>query len=93
MYKFYTYIIFTKKNKLFDIGVTTDMKGTLMLLNENKALKPKLVYYETFETSNEAVKREIAFNKVPLDIITQFIKENNPSISDLSNLLIINYKK
>ncbi len=86
-YKFYTYIIFTHEDKVLEIGVTTDMKGTMQLMKEARAEEPKLVYYETFETGKDAADREKVFKGIPGHLLRHFVRENNPSLSDLSELI------
>ena len=88
MYQFYTYIIYSRDNKWLETGVTTDLKGTLLLINEGRGEKAKLVYYETFETAWEATERERMFKEIPEEVLRQFVRDNNPSLADLSELII-----
>ncbi len=88
MYQFYTYIIYSRDNKRLETGVTTDLKGTLLLINEGRGEHAKLVYYETFETGWEATERERVFKDIPADMLRQFVRDNNPDLTDLSELII-----
>ena len=84
---YYTYIVFTRGSKVFESGVSTDLKITLELMNETRTEKAVLVYYETFDSGKEAAERAQLFEHIPVDLLRQFVKENNPSMADLSGLI------
>ncbi len=66
----YTYILKCSDNSFYT-GYTTDLENRLKTHNEGLGAKytrgrlpVQLVYYETFETKSEALKREIAIKKL-----------------------------
>ena len=67
----YTYIVKCKDDSLYT-GYTTDIKNRINNHNSGKGAiytkgrRPvELVYFETFESKSEALKREIAIKKLP----------------------------
>ena len=67
----YTYIVRCKDNSLYT-GYTTDIKNRVNNHNNGKGAKytkgrrpVELVYFETFESKSEALKKEIAIKKLP----------------------------
>lgn len=67
----YTYIVKCKDDSLYT-GYTTDIKNRINNHNSGKGAKytkgrrpVELVYFETFESKSEALKREIAIKKLP----------------------------
>lgn len=64
---YYTYVLRSLKNKRFYIGSTNNLERRLIEHNIGKSkytrsAKPfKLVYFEKFDTRQEAVKRELFF--------------------------------
>ncbi len=84
---FYTYIIYTKENKFYSLGVTSDMERRLKLLKSKNKKNTKLVYWESYENSSEATERENILQKFHPEILHQLVKENNPALTDLYNLI------
>ncbi len=82
---FYLYITYDLNNKFHSIGVTTDMKRRLKILNMKKEFY-KIVYFECFEDSTIATKRENEFLRTQKDVICEIVKENNPSLVNLVNI-------
>lgn len=85
MQTYYTYIIYSERNKFHSLGVTADLKNRWEILKKNNE-KIKLVYWEVFDRSNEATARENILKQFPAEILNQLVKENNPTLADLSNL-------
>ena len=77
-------------NNFHSIGVTSDLKRRLKTLNFNginsDKYKYKTVYFETYENSNKAIQRENKLNKIPKELILELVKNNNPLLTDLTNL-------
>ena len=92
MLTFYIYITYTEDNKLYSLGVTSDLKKRMKLLKMQNKKTFKLVYWENYDISKEATEREKFLQKFPPEILHQIVKDNNPSLSDLSDLLKIKNK-
>jgi predicted GIY-YIG superfamily endonuclease len=86
MLTFYLYITYTFENRFNSLGVTSDLKIRINLLKIQEKKTFKLVYWESYDKSEEATKRENFLQKFPPEILHQLVKENNPSLSDLLNL-------
>jgi len=76
----YTYIVRCKDNSLYT-GYTTDIKNRVNNHNNGKGAKytkgrrpVELVYFETFESKSEALKKEIAIKKMPRSKKEQLIE-------------------
>lgn len=80
----YTYIVRCRDGSLYT-GWTNNLEGRMKAHNENrgaKYTKPRLpvslVYYEVFETKEEAMRREAEIKKLPKlkkeQIVAQFDK-------------------
>lgn len=76
----YTYIVRCKDNSLYT-GYTTDIKNRVNNHNNGKGAKytkgrrpVELVYFETFESKSEALKKEIAIKKLPRSKKEQLIE-------------------
>ncbi len=82
---FYLYISYDLENRFHSIGVTTDINRRLKILNLHKE-NYKIVYYECFEDSLNAIKRENKFLKTQKDIINSLVKDNNPTLVNLINI-------
>jgi len=86
---FYTYITYNKQNRFQNIGVTSDLKRRLKVLNlQNNAPEKqyKIVYYETYNDSKTATDRENQLQLLSSSVINSLVKENNPLLKDLSKL-------
>ena len=84
---FYTYISYYENNKFHSVGVTSDLKRRIKTLNLNSVQDIKLVYYEEYENSKAATERETLLNELTPEIIHTFVKENNPTLSNLLTIL------
>lgn len=78
----YTYMLKCKDGTLYT-GWTTDLKKRVHAHNEGKGAKytksrtpVTLVYYEVFETKQEALRRESAIKKMPRSDKLKLIREN-----------------
>lgn len=88
--KFYVYIVSSYLNKKIYIGVTSDLKKRIWE-HKNKIIeghtekynKNRLVYYEIFETAEEAIKREKQLKNWHREWKLNLITENNPDWTDL----------
>ena len=88
---YYVYILSSKKNGVFYIGVTSDLKNRMnQHKNEviqdftSKYLVHKLVYYEQTEDVNSALSREKVLKKWNRSWKIQLIEKDNPTWKDLS---------
>lgn len=77
----YTYILRCKDGSLYT-GWTTDLENRLKMHNSGLGAKYtkgrgpcKLVYFETFDNKNDALKREYAIKKLPKEKKEELIKE------------------
>lgn len=90
MKKFYVYIMTNKYNTVFYIGVTNDLVRRAYE-HENKLVDrftkkyniSKLVYYEVFEDSYNAIPREKSMKNLLRRKKIELIRSVNPSFSKL----------
>lgn len=88
---FYVYILTNKLNTTFYIGVTNNLlrriyehnKGLVEGFTKKYNLK-KLVYFEEFSGSYNAISREKQLKNWHRDWKISLIKNNNPEFQDLS---------
>ena len=88
---YYIYILASKRNGTLYIGVTNDLVRRV-LEHKNKVIKGftdkynvnSLVYYESYSSINEAIKREKAMKKWNRAWKIQLIEKENPTWNDLS---------
>ena len=91
MANFYVYILASKKNRVLYIGLTNELERRLYE-HKNKILKgftykynvDKLVYYEEFETYEEAFTRERRLKKWNRNWKIELIEKENSEWDDLS---------
>ncbi len=91
MVNFYVYILASKKNGVLYIGLTNELERRLYE-HKNKVLKgftykynvDKLVYYEEFETYEEAFTRERRLKKWNRNWKIRLIEKENSEWDDLS---------
>ena len=89
--QYYVYILTNYNETTFYIGVTNDINGR-MHEHKNKLLDGfsnnynlnKLVYVETTESIEDAIKREKQLKRWHRDWKINLIKNNNPEFIDLS---------
>lgn len=92
---YYVYIITNKKEGAFYIGMTSNLPKRIWE-HKNKIVEGfsqkynlnKLVYYEVFDTPEEAIKREKRLKKWDREWKLQAIEEFNPEWSDLYETII-----
>ena len=89
---FYVYILTNKVNTTFYIGITNDIERRIYehkyKQNEGFSAKynlTKLVYYEEFNSSYEAINREKQLKNWHRDWKINLIKTKNPLLKDISN--------
>ena len=63
------------------------MEIRLKLFKNKNKKNTKLVYWESYENSSEATERENILQKFHPKILHQLVKENNPALTDLYNLI------
>jgi putative endonuclease len=88
---YYVYILTNKRNTVFYIGVTDDLKRRLYE-HKNELIEgftkkyqlKKLVYFEEYQNINEAIKREKQLKNWHRDWKINLIKNKNPTFKDLS---------
>ncbi len=91
MANFYVYLLSNKPNGVLYIGLTNELERRLGE-HKNKVLKEftnkynvdKLVYFEEFDTYDEAFTRERRLKKWNRDWKVQHIENDNPEWIDLS---------
>ncbi len=84
----YTYILQCGDGTLYT-GWTTDLEKRLKAHNDKRGAKytknrtpVSLVYYETFETKQEALRREYAIKQLPRAEKLDLIRKQNRSLGD-----------
>jgi len=87
---FYIYILASKRNGTIYIGVTSNLvkrvwehKNNLIEGFTKKYFIHNLVYYETFEDIEEAIKREKQLKKWNRSWKLELIEKDNPEWKDL----------
>lgn len=91
IHQYYLYIITNKKEGVLYIGVTNNIERR-MFEHKNKLVKgfsskynlDKLVYFETYQYIEDAVKREKNMKKWKRDWKIKLIVKKNPTWKDLS---------
>ncbi len=81
--KFYTYIIYTGKDAFHSIGTTIDLSRRLGMMNQLAKCRLKLVYYEEYTGSEQAIRRENELLKLHHTIIDELVKDTNPMLINL----------
>ncbi|NNC50998.1 MAG: GIY-YIG nuclease family protein [Flaviramulus sp.] len=92
IHQYYLYILTNKKNGTLYIGVTNNLERR-MFEHKNKFVEGftkqyglnKLVYFETFQYINDAIKREKNMKKWKRDWKISLIEKDNPNWDDLSS--------
>jgi predicted GIY-YIG superfamily endonuclease len=74
---FYTYIVFHAEKKEYQIGVTTNLAHRKKILCGQDP-QCRIVYYEEYESSEEATQRENVLLDLPKSLLKELIDENNP---------------
>ncbi len=90
-HQYYLYIITNKKNGVLYIGVSNDLERR-MFEHKNKLIKGfssrynlgKLIFFETYQYINDAIKREKNMKKWKRAWKIELIEEDNPNWVDLS---------
>ena len=85
--KFYVYIVFYENNALHSVGVTTNLCERLKLLSHLEKKDLHLVYYEVFENSDLATRREDDLSSLGKSQIDGLIRSVNPLMVDLGGHL------
>jgi predicted GIY-YIG superfamily endonuclease len=74
-------------NSIQDIGVSICLSRRLNLLNNNSISSRgdccKLVYYEEYKSSEDAIKRETELKNISFSSLKKLIEENNPTLINL----------
>ena len=91
VYQYYLYILSNKYNGTLYIGITNDLERR-MFEHKNKLIKGfskkyslnRLVYFETFQYVNDAIKREKNMKKWKRQWKIDVIEVDNPTWNDLS---------
>ncbi|MDY0779235.1 GIY-YIG nuclease family protein [Tenacibaculum sp. IB213877] len=90
-HQYYVYIITNKKDGVLYIGITNNLERRIFE-HKNKLVKgfsskynlDKLIYFETHQLVDEAIKREKNMKKWKREWKINFILEENPDWNDLS---------
>ena len=91
VHQYYLYVLSNKYNATLYIGVTNDLERR-MYEHKNKLIDGftktyrlnRVVYFETFQYVNDAIKPEKNMKKWKRDWKIKLIEEENPNWSDLS---------
>lgn len=90
-YKYYVYLLSSKKNGTLYIGVTNDLERR-MFEHKNKLVEgfsskyglDKLIYFEIYQYVNDAIKREKNMKKWKRQWKINLVEKDNPNWEDLS---------
>jgi putative endonuclease len=90
---FYVYIATNKRNTVLYTGITSNLENR-MWQHKNKVIKgftykyniDKLIYYETFSNSNDAILAEKTIKGWVRKKKIDLIKKDNPEFKDLMEL-------
>lgn len=92
IHQYYLYILTNMKNGTLYIGVTNDLERRMFehkrkLIDgfSKKYSLDKLVYFETYQYVNDAIKREKNMKKWKRQWKINLIEEDNPNWDDLSS--------
>lgn len=92
IHQYYVYILASKKNGTLYIGVTNDLEVRVLQHKQktNEGFTSKydvglLVYFETFQYVNDAIKREKQLKKWNRQWKINLIEEENKDWNDLSS--------
>lgn len=91
-HQYYLYILTNKKNGTLYIGVTNNLERR-MFEHKNKLVEgftkkyslDKLIYFETFQYVNDAIKREKNMEKWKRQWKINLVEKNNTYWNDLSS--------
>ena len=91
IHQYYLYIITNKTNGTLYIGVTNNLERRIFE-HKNKLIEgftkkyglDKLIYFETYQYVNDAIKREKNMKKWKRQWKTDLIEKANPNWKDLS---------
>ena len=91
IHQYHLYILANKKNGTLYIGVSNNLERR-MFEHKNKLIQgftkkyglDKLVYFETYQYVNDAIKREKNMKKWKRQWKINLIEEHNPNWEDLS---------
>jgi len=91
IHQYYLYILINKKNGTLYIGVSNDLERR-MFEHKNKLVDgfaktyglDKLVYFESYQYVNDAIKREKNMKKWKRQWKINLIEKENPDWNDLS---------
>ena len=92
--KFYVYILAKARNSTFYVGMTSDLPKRIWQhknevadgFTKDYGIKT-LVYYEIFDNSENAIKREKRLKKWPREWKMKVIEQMNPNWNDLYETL------
>ena len=92
--KFYVYILAKARNSTFYVGMTSDLPKRIWQhknevadgFTKDYGIKT-LVYYEIFDNSENAIKREKRLKKWPREWKMKLIEQMNPNWNDLYETL------
>ncbi len=90
-YQYYVYIITNRRDGVLYIGVTNNLERRISEHKQglNKGFSKrynldKLIYFETYQYINDAIKREKNMKKWKREWKIDLIKNDNPKWEDLS---------
>jgi putative endonuclease len=96
MKKYYTYILTNKSNQVLYVGMTNNLlrrvwehKSKLIEGFTKRYNVDKLVYFESFNTKEEAIKREKQLKSGSRNKKIELINQLNPEWKELFNLEVL----
>uniref|UniRef100_A0A832DL63 GIY-YIG nuclease family protein n=1 Tax=Ignavibacterium album TaxID=591197 RepID=A0A832DL63_9BACT len=96
MKKYYTYILTNKSNRVLYVGMTNNLlrrvwehKSKLIEGFTKRYNVDKLVYFESFNTKEEAIKREKQLKSGSRNKKIELINQLNPEWKELFNLEVL----
>lgn len=92
---YYTYILTTKNNKIFYIGVTSELIGRVLQHKQklnlgftSKYNVSKLIYFEEYKYIDEAIQREKQLKNWTRKWKAELVEKYNLEYDDLLNKLL-----
>ena len=80
---FYVYIAYQPEKKRYFIGATRSIKRRIDLLRQLHSKNIRLVYYEEYDDSAEADRREDELLEMQKESLKELITQTNPLHTDI----------
>jgi len=79
---FYTYIIYNVQKEKYNVGVTVNLQRRKKILC-HRLPGCKIVWYEEFDNSSEATRRENELLSLPKELLKELVLETNPMLVEI----------